>query len=46
MAKIVDGHEASISLHRAAGFDVVGKELAVGRKFGRFHDVVIMERLL
>ncbi len=46
MAKIVDGHEASISLHRAAGFEIVGKELQVGRKFGRFHDVVVMERLL
>jgi L-amino acid N-acyltransferase len=46
MAKIVDGHDASIGLHAAAGFEVVGKELQVGRKFNRFHDVVLMERLL
>ena len=46
MAKVVDGHRASISLHETAGFEVVGKELQVGRKFGRFHDVVVLERLL
>lgn len=46
MAKIVDGHDASISLHAAAGFETVGLERQVGRKFGRFHDVVLMERLL
>ena len=46
MAKIVGGHEASITLHAAAGFEVVGNEREVGRKFGRWHDVVLMERLL
>ncbi len=46
MARIVGGHEASIGLHRACGFEVVGTEREVGRKFGRWLDVVIMERLL
>ena len=46
MAKIVGGHEASITLHAAAGFEVVGHEREVGRKFGRWLDVVLLERLL
>jgi phosphinothricin acetyltransferase len=45
-ARIVGGHEASIALHRRAGFDVVGTEREVGRKFGRWLDVVVMEKLL
>lgn len=46
MAKIVGGHEVSIGLHRSCGFEIVGRELEVGRKFGRWLDVVLMERLL
>ena len=46
MARIVGGHEASIALHRARGFDLVGVEREVGRKFGRWLDVVLMQRLL
>lgn len=46
MAKIVGGHEQSIGLHRCCGFEVVGTEREVGRKFGRWLDVVLMERLL
>jgi phosphinothricin acetyltransferase len=42
----VGGHEASIGLHRALGFEVIGIEHEVGRKFGRWLDVVVMERLL
>jgi phosphinothricin acetyltransferase len=45
-ARIVGGHEASIRLHEAMGFEVVGTEREVGRKFGRWLDVVLMERLL
>ncbi|HLT68779.1 MAG TPA: GNAT family N-acetyltransferase [Acidimicrobiales bacterium] len=45
-ARIVDGHAASIRLHEAFGFEVVGVEREVGRKFGRWLDVVVMERLL
>jgi phosphinothricin acetyltransferase len=46
IGRIVDGHEASIALHRALGFELVGVEREVGRKFGRWLDVVVMERLL
>ena len=46
MARIVDGHEASIALHRACGFDLVGVEREVGRKFSRWLDVAVMQRLL
>lgn len=46
MARIVGGHEASIGLHHACGFEVVGTEREVGRKLGKWLDVVVMERLL
>lgn len=46
MARIVGGHEASIALHAACGFEVVGTEREVGRKLGKWLDVVLMERLL
>lgn len=46
MARIVGGHDASIALHHACGFEVVGTEREVGRKLGRWLDVVVMERLL
>jgi phosphinothricin acetyltransferase len=45
-ARIVAGHEASIALHAGQGFELVGTEREVGRKFGRWLDVVVMERLL
>jgi len=46
MARIVGGHEASIALHRACGFGLVGVEREIGRKLGRWLDVVLMQRLL
>lgn len=45
-ARIVGGHEASINLHAAHGFELIGTEREVGRKFGKWLDVVVMERLL
>lgn len=45
-ARVVGGHEASIELHRRLGFEVVGTEREVGRKFGRWLDVVLMQKLL
>jgi L-amino acid N-acyltransferase YncA len=45
-ARIVGGHEASIGLHESFGFELVGTEREVGRKFGRWLDVVVMQRLL
>ena len=46
IARIVGGHEASINLHASLGFEIVGHEREVGRKFGKWLDVVVMERLL
>ena len=46
MARIVGGHEASIALHAACGFASVGVEREVGRKFGRWLDVALMQKLL
>lgn len=46
MARIVGKHEASIALHVACAFELVGTEREVGRKFGRWLDVVEMQRML
>ncbi|MEX0767277.1 MAG: N-acetyltransferase family protein [Microthrixaceae bacterium] len=46
MARIVAGHEASLALHSQCGFVVVGYEREVGRKFGKWLDVTLMELLL
>jgi phosphinothricin acetyltransferase len=46
MARIVGDHEASIALHRGHGFELVGTEREVGRKMGRWLDVVVMQKLL
>lgn len=46
IARIVGGHEASIALHAACGFAYAGTEREVGRKFGRWLDVVLMQRML
>ncbi|QGG93833.1 GNAT family N-acetyltransferase [Actinomarinicola tropica] len=46
VGRIVGGHEASIGLHRALGFETVGTEREIGRKFGRWLDVVVMQKLL
>lgn len=46
IARIVGGNEASINVHKACGFELVGIEREVGRKFGRWLDVVEMQRLL
>ena len=35
MARIVGGHDASIALHRKCGFEEIGCEREVGRKFGK-----------
>ena len=46
VARIVGGHDTSISLHSAEGFELVGIEREVGRKLGRWLDVVLMQRML
>lgn len=46
IGRIVGGHTASIQLHASLGFEQVGLEREVGRKFGRWLDVVVMQLLL
>jgi phosphinothricin acetyltransferase len=46
VARIVGGHAASIALHEACGFELVGTQREVGRKFGRWLDVVEMQKML
>lgn len=38
--------EASIALHRSLGFELVGVEREVGRKFNRWQDVAVYERIV
>jgi phosphinothricin acetyltransferase len=46
VARIVGGHDTSIALHERCGFEQVGCEREVGRKFGRWLDVVLMQKML
>ncbi len=46
VAHIVGGHQASLALHKACGFQVVGTQREVGRKLGLWLDAVIMQRML
>jgi L-amino acid N-acyltransferase YncA len=46
IARITGNNGASIALHAACGYEIVGTEREVGRKFGRWLDVVEMQRLL
>ena len=46
VARVVRENEASIELHRACGFGVVGIEREIGRKHGRWLDVVELQRML
>ena len=44
--RIVGHNEVSIAVHKACGFELVGVEKEVGRKFGRWLDVVEMQRIV
>ncbi|MDA8287693.1 MAG: GNAT family N-acetyltransferase [Actinomycetota bacterium] len=46
IGRIVGDHTASIALHRTCGFELVGIEREVGRKFGRWLDVAVMQLLV
>ena len=46
IARIGGDNLASIALHQACGFSVVGVEREVGRKFNRWLDVTVLQRLL
>jgi L-amino acid N-acyltransferase len=46
IGRIAGGNEASVLLHERCGFEVIGIEREVGRKFGRWLDVTLVERLV
>ena len=46
IGRIAGGNEASVVLHEACGFEIIGVEREVGRKFGRWLDVTLVQRLL
>ncbi len=46
MARIAGGNDASVRLHIACGFELVGVERQVGRKLNRWIDVTVMQRML
>jgi phosphinothricin acetyltransferase len=46
IARIGGDNVASIALHQACGFTVVGVEREVGRKFNKWLDVTVLQRLL
>jgi L-amino acid N-acyltransferase len=46
VARVVDGNAASLRLHRSAGFREIGVMREVGRKFDRWLDVRLLQRML
>ncbi len=46
VARVGGANDASIRLHEACGFELVGTEREIGRKFGRWLDVVVLQRML
>lgn len=46
IARISASGEASQALHRSCGFREIGREVEVARKFNRWIDVIIMQRML
>jgi L-amino acid N-acyltransferase YncA len=46
IARTSGDNDPSIALHKACGFDLVGVEREVGRKFGRWIDVTVLQRML
>lgn len=46
MARIVGVQEPSLRLHQSLGFRLVGVEREVGRKFGQWLDVALLQRML
>lgn len=46
VARVEAGSEASRALHEACGFELVGIEREIGRKFNRWLDVAVYQRML
>jgi phosphinothricin acetyltransferase len=45
LARIAEGNEISVHLHKTVGFELVGVIREVGRKFGRWLDVHLMQKI-
>lgn len=45
-ARVVGPQQASVSLHERHGFELVGIEREVARKFNKWHDVALMQLLI
>jgi phosphinothricin acetyltransferase len=46
VARVVEGNPASVRLHEEAGFQTIGIMRRIGEKFGKLHDVRLMDRHL
>lgn len=46
IARVNAALEASVGLHKSVGFETVGIEREIGRKFGKWHDVEILQLML
>jgi L-amino acid N-acyltransferase YncA len=46
IARVGGGNAASIAVHEACGFELVGVEKEIGRKFNRWLDVAVLQRML
>lgn len=43
IARVTSDQESSLALHQACGFEIVGQERQVGRKFNRWLDVTVLQ---
>ncbi|MDA8196477.1 MAG: GNAT family N-acetyltransferase [Actinomycetota bacterium] len=46
IARVASDHTASIALHKSLGYFEVGIEREIGRKFGKWIDMLLLEKLL
>lgn len=46
IARITEGNEQSIYLHKQNGFELMGVMKQAGMKFGKLHDVTLMQLML
>ena len=46
IARVESTGQASLALHQGVGFELVGVEREVGRKFGRWLSVAVLQRML
>lgn len=45
IARIAEGNEISIHLHKSVGFEHIGVMKEVGRKFGKLLDIYLMQKI-